>query len=106
MDAKTREEWRQSASVFEDGCVLISSAVLLDALADSERAERLEVENKVLRDGLLAVEELIGDSYGVVGLHRNGDTAKWDELRTGGRYEDWLLAYDKAHLQEPPHAER
>ena len=47
------------------------------------------------RDELLAVLEgladdiqsLIGESYGVSGLHMNGDIAPWDELESGGRFE-------------------
>lgn len=33
---------------------------------------------------------------GVAGLHQNGDVASWSELRTGGRFEAWLLAFDTA----------
>lgn len=30
---------------------------------------------------------LMGESYGVVGLHLNGDVAPWSELEPGGRFE-------------------
>lgn len=44
MDAKTRGEWRAVASdTAAYGRVLIPNAVLLDLLADSERAERYRV---------------------------------------------------------------
>ena len=46
--------------------------------------------------GLRAVEDLINDSHGVLGLHMNGDVALWNELRTGGRYEAWLVDFDLA----------
>ena len=62
------------------------------------RAYRADVE-PVLRsliDGLRAVEGLINDSHGVDGLHLNGDVAPWDELRTGGAFEDWLKDFDAA----------
>ena len=49
-----------------------------------------------LKAGLNAVQELINDSHGVVGLHLNGDVAPWDSLLEGGYYEDWLLAFSKA----------
>lgn len=49
-----------------------------------------------LRAGIIAVEELIHDSLGVAGLHRNGDVATWEELRTGGRFEEWLKQFDEA----------
>lgn len=68
------------------------------------RAEvaRLEAEKAELRKGLDAVSNLIADSSGVVGLHLNGDVATWDELREGGRFEDWLIDFDtaKAHSEE------
>lgn len=33
------------------------------------------------------IEDLIGESRGVYGLHLNGDVAPWDELEPGGRFE-------------------
>lgn len=62
----------------------------------SDMIRRLEAENSRLRSGLKAVEDLMADSYGVYGLHLNGDVAPWAELRTGGRFEEWLLAFDDA----------
>ena len=49
-----------------------------------------------------AVLALIEESYGVAGLHLNGDVASWTELRTGGRYEDWLFDFDQAVKRLPP----
>ena len=48
------------------------------------------------RKGLNSVVDLINDSHGVTGLHLNGDVAQWEELRTGGRFEDWLIDFDAA----------
>lgn len=53
--------------------------------------------------GLCAqVRQLIADSQGVFGLHRNGDGAPWEELLDGGHYESWLdqLSYLEAMLKE------
>lgn len=50
----------------------------------------------VLTNGINAVSTLINESEGVAGLHLNGDIASWDSLQTGGRFEDWLLDFDKA----------
>lgn len=50
----------------------------------------------ILVEGLLAVEALINESRGVFGLHLNGDSSPWDELRTGGRFEGWLSKFDEA----------
>jgi len=63
--------------------------------------ELLRAENRRLRKGLHAVELLIGESYGVAGLHLNGDIAFWGELRSGGRLEEWLRDFDAALEQKP-----
>ena len=46
--------------------------------------------------GINAVANLIDNSTGIEGLHLNGDIAPWDELRTGGRFESWLVDFDDA----------
>lgn len=56
------------------------------AMKDAER----------MKEGLDAVEVLIDNSSGVAGLHLNGDLALWSDLRTGGHFEAWLLAFDEA----------
>ncbi len=70
---------------------------------ERERIARLESDLAAARkaleekdDGLRAVEDLIDNSDGVIGLHLNGDTAPWDELRTGGRFQEWLQLFDAA----------
>lgn len=49
-----------------------------------------------LRAGIQDVAVLIDNSDGVAGLHLNGDIARWGDLRTGGRYEEWLFIFDEA----------
>ena len=61
-----------------------------------EFARTMERELAVARNGLEAVESLINESHGVGGLHLNGDFAPWGEIRTGGRFEEWLVAFDDA----------
>ena len=51
---------------------------------------------KALEFGLSEVETLMNESEGVAGLHLNGDVAPWSELRSGGRFEEWLLGFDEA----------
>lgn len=76
---------------------------------------RLAVSEKArdgMRKGIIAVEELMRNSMGVVGLHKSGEIAEWAELATGGRYEDWLAPLDEAikimdaALSEPLHTEQ
>ena len=73
-------------------------SVFPDIAPDSVLPDRslLVAANAQLRDGILAVEALINNSRGVDGLHRNGDVALWAELRRGGRFEEWLHAFDTA----------
>jgi hypothetical protein len=61
-----------------------------------DELEALREEVKRLRAGLAAVESLILDSDGVYGLHLNGDPSPWGELRSGGKFEDWLYEFDRA----------
>lgn len=39
------------------------------------------------------VQDLIGESYGVAGLHLNGDVAPWSEIEEGGRFERLCSMY-------------
>ena len=54
--------------------------------------ELLEALEKVVSD----ITALSESSYGVHGLHRNGDLAPWSSLFSGGFFEDWLLSVDEA----------
>lgn len=52
---------------------------------------------------LAALKQVVGDvraladhSYGVHGLHQNGDLAPWGSLFSGGFFESWLLSVDDA----------
>ena len=40
------------------------------------------------------IHNLIGESTGVSGLHRNGDEADWESLMKGGQFEEWLGSLD------------
>ena len=62
----------------------------------TEHARQLERELAVARKGLEAVASLMDESQGVGGLHMHGDFAPWSGLRTGGRFEEWLVAFDDA----------
>ena len=42
---------------------------------------------KLAMDALGEVQDLIGESHGVYGLHLNGDESPWGELEQGGRFE-------------------
>lgn len=49
--------------------------------------------------GIQAVRELINSSKGVYGLHLNGALAPWEDLEAEGRYEEWLLEFNKAEAE-------
>ena len=61
-----------------------------------KRIRELKEENEQLKAAIGDVACLMGNSEGVYGLHQNGDHAPWDELRTGGSYEEWLYRVDAA----------
>lgn len=60
------------------------------------RADAAERRGEAMAKGLKAVEALINESHGVIGLHLNGDDAPWEDLRTGGSFEEWLREFDTA----------
>lgn len=61
------------------------------------QADRLialtEAENARLRQAVNEVRDLIRESTGVAGLHRNGDVADWESLLPGGQFEGWLTTF-------------
>lgn len=64
----------------------------------SMKAERDKLKAIVEADtrALDAADSLMNESTGVYGLHLNGDLAPWNDLRTGGFMEEWLLDFDNA----------
>ena len=56
----------------------------------------LEECSEKQRLGLRSVRDLIDSSSGVSGLHQNGDLVTWEELETGGQYEEWLNSFTQA----------
>jgi hypothetical protein len=75
--------------------VLYSHHAAAIAAKDAELA-KLKRRTEVYETGLRDVLDLIGQSHGVDGLHKNGDIATWSELRAGGKFESWLSAFDAA----------
>ena len=53
-------------------------------------------ELESLAKGIKAVSALIKESYGVAGLHLDGDVAPWGDLLAGGRFEGWLQDFSEA----------
>lgn len=74
---------------------------LLAAL-EAENAE-LKRQVKELQKGIVAVRELIDETSGVMGLHQNGEGARWDELLKGGGLEGWLIDFSIAEAIEGKH---
>ena len=67
--------------------------VNVQAFADNEM---LREENEKLRKGIKAVRDLINESNGVDGLHKNGEICPWHDLEEGGTFEEWLLDFNLA----------
>lgn len=81
----------------------VTQAALSIVCTELEHAATLRAAAQRAFDDL---EQLASESTGVCGLHLNGDDARWDELRAGGYYEEWLGSFDKlgyllAHTPEP-----
>jgi hypothetical protein len=72
-----------------------------DAIA--QRIVELEQERDQLKaqiNGMKeAIDDLVRNSEGIAGLHQNGDVALWDELLTGGRFDEWLCVLDDTPQQ-------
>ncbi len=64
-------------------------------ISHKDFAKTLE-ENLKFKKGIKAVSDMMLETNGVCGLHLNGDIAFWHELRSGGKYEEWLLDFDEA----------
>lgn len=58
-----------------------------------ERALALESALRALTSDL---DDLIGNSDGVIGLHLNGDIASWEALLRGGEFSAWLSSLQTA----------
>ena len=57
------------------------------------------MNQEILIAGLKAVRELINNSQGIYGLHLNGDPSPWQEIEEGGRFEEWLIDFNKAERE-------
>ena len=55
--------------------------------AQAERIKEQSAALKLAREALGEVQDLIGESHGVYGLHLNGDESPWNELEQGGKFE-------------------
>jgi hypothetical protein len=79
------------------------SASCQDVMAAVDREMALREERDQLKaqvNGMKqAIDDLVRDSEGVAGLHQNGDVAPWDELLTGGRFDEWLCVLDDTPQQ-------
>ena len=56
-------------------------------LSGNELIEQQSAALKLAREALGEVQDLIGESHGVYGLHLNGDESPWNELEQGGEFE-------------------
>lgn len=62
----------------------------------AEKAAQMAEAEKALIKLVSALDDLIGESQGVYGLHLNGDPSPWAELLPGGTFEEWLSALTDA----------
>ena len=75
----------------------VETARAIEGMIDIRTSDpMLEELAGALDNACKSVCELIGFSRGVDGLHLNGEVATWKDLRTGGRFEGWLVEFDDA----------
>ncbi|SDI28805.1 hypothetical protein SAMN04487867_104109 [Vreelandella titanicae] len=116
VDARVREEFvehlclvnedfnHEKRALLEENDALAAENVALRKEADLYRAaEEMQIalreKMERQRDALAAhvdnvhnsINDLIRESQGVAGLHKNGDVAEWESLLEGGHFEGWLL---------------
>lgn len=69
----------------------------LQAMLD-EAVEEVRLENSKIRDAascvLHDIDNLVSNSQGVIGLHKNGDVAEWSDILEGGTFEAWLMSIE------------
>jgi len=93
-EAPAGAEWREGHPIFNLAQENDTYRARIREL--EQRIKELEQDVTLKQKGLGAVASLINESYGVSGLHLNGDIAPWSELQTGGRFEEWLHDFDAA----------
>lgn len=100
---KYEREWISNAEAWDDVAMeaYATAAVEADRARQAAEVERLRADAERYREGLSAVNILICESEGVYGLHLNGDPAPWFSLRSGGKYESWLIEFDDAMKETP-----
>ena len=84
--------FRGSTDIAEDYYAQICNAINSHDELVAMNKELLAALEKVVSD----ITALSENSYGVHGLHRNGDLAPWNSLFSGGFFEGWLLSIDEA----------
>ncbi len=62
--------------------------------------KKLERKLATAREALEAVQQLMNGSYGVIGLHLNGDVAPWHSLLKGGQFEEWLIKFSEWEAEQ------
>lgn len=65
-------------------------------VSEMEQSKFMTSIPHVFEELVNSLNDLIDSSHGVAGLHLNGDVAPWDELLSGGRFEEWLMSLDDA----------
>ena len=98
------KEYLRMSDVFDMQPIRLPASWSYEMVAHAVHAidshDELVAMNKEL---LAALKRVVGDvrtladhSYGVHGLHQNGDLAPWNSLFSGGFFESWLLSVDDA----------
>ena len=59
--------------------------------ADRDRLAKENARLRVAAGTLVStLDDLVSESFGVAGLHANGEVAPWSTIFSGGEFEEWL----------------
>ena len=91
-----RNDYHRRVSYYRELWIKVSDERGRERAKHFAALREVQQERIKLLKGLHAVSSLMNESYGVTGLHLNGDVAPWSDLRSGGKYEGWLHEFDAA----------
>lgn len=92
-------EWSDVGTARHDreaDLISLVDVIQVHACRAAKLIESLREQNRILKEGIGSVRDLMEASNAVSGLHLNGDLANWESLEAGGHFESWLLAFNEA----------
>ncbi|WP_421202670.1 hypothetical protein [Aeromonas sp. 602658] len=80
MKANAAENYMEFGLFHPDTGPITITVQRAEGLTPAQKLAAMTKQRDVLLDAMYAVQSVMNDSQGVVGWHKNGDIATWDEL--------------------------